>query len=107
MILYAQIVNNETKQCNVGIGTNEDFYKSIGMEKMDVEESWDGTWYLVGYSPEKPAPTIQEQIEALEAQITDRNIRASILGDEFAINKITQIESQIAELRKQLEGSAQ
>ena len=64
---------------------------------------YDGTYYKTVINPPIPEPTIQERIEALEAQITDRNIRSAILGDEFAINKITQIEAQIAELRRQLE----
>lgn len=107
MIKFAQIVNDETKQCNVGTGTNEDFYKSIGMEKMDVEQSWDNKWYLAGYAPQKPHnQTILEQIEQLESTITDRNFRSALLGDEFAINKINDIEAQIAELRNQLDGGA-
>ena len=47
-------------------------------------------------------PTVYEQIEALENTITARNIRAAIQGDEFALNKISEVEEQIAELRKQL-----
>lgn len=50
-------------------------------------------------------PTVQEQIEALENSITARNIRSAIQGDEFALNKISQVELQIEELRKQLEES--
>lgn len=48
---YAQIIDNETKLCNVGIGTNTDFYKSIGMELLDVEQAYNGQWYLEGYAP--------------------------------------------------------
>lgn len=48
------------------------------------------------------APTIQEQIIALENSITARNIRAAIQGDEFALNKIAQVEQQIQALREQL-----
>lgn len=103
MIAFAKVIDDTTKKCNVGIGTNEDFYESIGMQKMDVEKAWDGNWYLSGFAPINPGPSKQEQIVLLESQITDRNIRGAILGDEFAINKITQIEAQIAELRKQLE----
>jgi len=51
------------------------------------------------------APTILEQIEALENTITARNIRAAIQGDEYALNKIAEVEAQIAELRKQIEES--
>lgn len=47
-------------------------------------------------------PTIQEQIEQLENSITTRNIRCAIQGDEFALNKISQVEAQIEELRKEL-----
>lgn len=54
MKLYAKIENEETKACSVGIGTNTEFYKSIGMQEMDVEQAWDGSYYLAGYAPEKP-----------------------------------------------------
>ncbi len=47
-------------------------------------------------------PTIQEQIVTLENTITARNIRSAIQGDEYALNKISQVEAQIEELRKQL-----
>jgi hypothetical protein len=55
MIKYAKIVNNETKQCEVGTGTNAEFYKSIGMTEMEVEQAFDGQWYLKGYAPKKVA----------------------------------------------------
>lgn len=71
-----------------------------------IEQAYNGEWYLKGHCPTKPHnEEIQEQIAALEAQITDRNIRGAILGDEFAINKLNSIEAQIAELRRQLEGA--
>ena len=57
---FAKIENEQTKVCSVGIGTNNKFYESIGMKQMDVEQGYDGQWYLAGYAPEKP----QEQIEA-------------------------------------------
>lgn len=106
MIKYAKITNQETKTVDVGIGTNYKFYESIGMEQMDVEQAYNGNWYLAGYAPVKPHnEEIKEQIVSLENQITSRNLRGAILGDEFAINKITQIENEIEALRKQLEGN--
>lgn len=69
-----------------------------------LETAWDGSVWVKGYAPEKPHnEVILEQIKELESQITDRNLRGAILGDEFATNKITQIEAQIDELRHQLE----
>ena len=52
--MYAKIVNEETKVCEVGIGTNTAFYKSIGMSEMEVEQAYNGAWYIKGYAPEKP-----------------------------------------------------
>ena len=51
MLKFAQIVNEQTKQCSVGLGTSTDFYKSIGMTELDVEQGADGNWYLQGYAP--------------------------------------------------------
>ena len=81
---YAIITNQETKTVDVGLGTDEQFYKSIGMTEMDVEQAYNGAWYLKGYAPQRPEPTPQEQIRALESQITDRNIRCALLGDQYA-----------------------
>jgi hypothetical protein len=55
MIKYAKIENQETKQCSVGTGTNAEFYKSIGMTEMEVEQAYNGLWYLMGYAPKKSA----------------------------------------------------
>ena len=45
---------------------------------------------------------IQQEIVAEENKITARNIRNAIKGDEFALNKITEVENNIAELRAKL-----
>lgn len=65
MLKYAKITNEETKQVSVGEGTDIDLYKSIGMIEMEVEEADNGDWYLQGYAPEKPTPTIDEQNEVI------------------------------------------
>lgn len=61
MLIYAKIINQETKQCDVGSGTNSKFYKSIGMALMEVEQAYNGQWYLKGYAPEKPTEIIQQE----------------------------------------------
>lgn len=45
MLKYAKIVNEETGAVDVGIGTDEEYYKSIGMALMDVSECNKG-WFL-------------------------------------------------------------
>lgn len=57
---YAIIVDEETKEVKVGVGCNEDYYKSIGMTLMDIEQAYNDNWYVKGYAPEKPAPTPEE-----------------------------------------------
>lgn len=54
------------------------------------------------YIAKKTKEQAQKQIELLEATITARNLRAALQGDEFALNKIAEVEEQIEELRKQL-----
>lgn len=72
MLKYAKITNEETKECQVGIGTNTDFYKSIGMEEVEVEQAYDGSWYLAGYAPKKPQELInQERIAELQRYLND------------------------------------
>ena len=84
----AKIVNEETKECSVGVGdpkaiyetyqiitgytedgepiyetvtkTVGDWYEEQGMSEMDVEKAYNNLWYLEGYTPEKAAPTKEE-----------------------------------------------
>lgn len=65
MLKFAKVINNETKLCEVGSGTNAKFYQSIGMTEQEVEQGYDGKWYLSGYAPKKPEPTVEEQNEAI------------------------------------------
>lgn len=65
MIKYAQIINEQTKQCEVGMGTNAEFYRSVGMTEMEVEQAYDGAWYVKGYAPEKPIEELQAEVRAV------------------------------------------
>jgi hypothetical protein len=65
MLKYAKIINEETKACDVGTGTNTGFYQSIGMTEQDVEQAWNGSWYLTGYAPEKPVEVKQGEVRAI------------------------------------------
>lgn len=67
---YAKIENAETKTVSVGTGTNHAFYESIGMTLMDVEQGYDGQWYVAGHAPVKPQEVAEA--EALEAAKAER-----------------------------------
>lgn len=105
MIKWAKITNQETKVCDVGLGTNIEYYKSIGMTEQDVEQAYNGQWYLVGYVPSKPEPTLQEQLIELERTTGyTRAIRELILAEgsgasEYVKNKAQEIENIAEQIR--------
>ena len=69
---YARIVNEETKAGEVGLGTNSAFYQSIGMSEMEVEQAYDGAWYLKGYAPEKPIEEKKAEVRAVRNQYLEQ-----------------------------------
>ena len=79
MKYYAKIENEQIKAVSIGTGTNTAFYKSIGMELMDVEQGYDGNWYVAGYAPVKPQELIevelQTQYTALIQSMLDKEAR--------------------------------
>lgn len=59
---WSKVKNDSTKEVEVGLGTNEAFYKSIGYSLNDVEQAYNGHWYLLGYAPNQ---SVEEQNEAV------------------------------------------
>lgn len=110
MLKYAKVTNNETKACSVGVGTNEAFYKAIGMTLQDVEQGYDGIWYLAGYAPSKPQSEIDnERIAGLKQLLSDTDYvvikiaEGSATAEEYA-EVIEQRKAWRDEIRK-LKGS--
>ncbi len=97
MLKYSKIINEQTKQCEVGIGTNAAFYESIGMEQMDVEQAYNGTWYLTGFAPKEPEKTYQEkrlaEYPAIGEQL-DMIYWDSVNGTAAWVDKITEIKEK-------------
>lgn len=73
MIRYAAVVNQNIGSVMVGLGDPNDvfevklnddgtktivtvaeYYRSIGFVEMEVEQAWDGHWYLAGKAPKQP-----------------------------------------------------
>lgn len=78
MILYAKIENEETGLCTVGTGTNNAFYRSMGMQPLEVQQSdVDGFWYLKDKCPMK---TDEEKAEEERERL---NILSMTRGDMF------------------------
>lgn len=77
MIKYARIINEETKEVQVGVGCPDEYYVEIGMTKMEVEQAYNGNWYVAGYAPVLPEPTIEEKNEAIKQ--TRANLYAELI----------------------------
>ncbi len=72
---YAKIIDKTTKEVQLGVGVNDEFYIAIGMTLMDVECAYNGNWYVEGYAPVEPEPTEEE----LKARV--RSVRNGYLKD--------------------------
>lgn len=69
MIKYAKVIDDKLGLCEVGTGTNTEFYKSVGMVELDVEQSEkDNRWYIA----EKCPHYTPEEKEAIERERLDR-----------------------------------
>jgi len=66
MLKYAQIVDESAGAVNVGLGDDSEFYESIGMSLMDVDQAADGGWYL---ADKVPAPSAEYQAQQLYATL--------------------------------------
>jgi hypothetical protein len=72
---YAKIIDNKTKEVQIGVGCPDEYYIEIGMTLMDVEQAYNSAWYVLGYAPAKPEPTEDEMKESV------RRIRNGYLKD--------------------------
>lgn len=77
---YAKVINEENKLCEVGLGTNSAFYQSIGMTEMEVEQSFDGSWYIEGFAPQK---SLDELKQAKREEINKARDEAEQGGFEY------------------------
>ena len=105
---YAKVINEETKACEVGLGTNSAFYQSIGMTEMEVEQAYDGNWYVEGFAPIKPEPTKEEiqalRSEAYKAEVDPITCHIQRLGDEEQTPEvIAEIANLVAERKAKVE----
>jgi hypothetical protein len=57
---YAKIINEETKEVQIGVGCSDEYYQEIGMMLMDVEVAYNGLLYVEGYAPQEPELTKEE-----------------------------------------------
>lgn len=59
MLKYCKVIDENTKLVLVGLGNDEDYYISHGFVKKEVELSYDASYYLKGYAPQKSAEDLK------------------------------------------------
>jgi hypothetical protein len=112
--MYAKIKDQTTKEVIVGSGTNISFYKSLGMTEMDVEQSYDGKWYVAGYAPSKPEPSKEEKLAKLDSdysaqkqelanEYTDALIHADTDAQELVQQEMTELDEWYDEEYRKIE----
>lgn len=104
-------ITNPTEEKLKELGYKEIEYTekpNFNREEEKLQEVYtDGDKITVSYevvelSAEEHNAIIQQEIVAEENKITARNVRNAIKGDNFALNKITEVENNIAELRAKI-----
>ena len=84
---YARIINEETHEVQIGVGCDAAYYIEIGMEIMNVEQAYNGRWYVLGYAPTPPEPTVDEKKDAVrmvrDQYINDIEWRVSRYRDQM------------------------
>lgn len=87
--MFAKIINETTKECQVGIGTNTEYFKNHGMSEMKIEKAYNGLYYVKGYAPEKPQSVINaERIAELKQFLAD----ADYWGQKYIDGEYTEAE---------------
>jgi len=102
---YAKIINQETKQCEVGIGTNEKYYQKIGMTLQDVEQAYNGQWYIVGYAPKLTEDEkIKEEVKTLERQTGYTRVLREIILATNVSKEVKTVAEKIEKVAIKLRG---
>lgn len=75
MLKFAKVINEKTKEVSVGNGDSS-LLISWGYTEQEVEENYQGNWYLAGYAPAKPEEVLAEEKRAdRDRLLQDSDIR--------------------------------
>lgn len=68
---WAKVIDENLKICEVGAGTDGEYYRQLGYRYIDVEEAGNGMWYLKGYAPMLSCLTEKElKIEEIKKELS-------------------------------------
>lgn len=100
--MYCEHINESTKQIFGLTAKKYDGY----IEVNDIEQAYNGQWYIKGYTPEKPAPTEEEQrqkrAEAYRVEVDPITSQISRLRDEEQTTEIIEKINELLQKRNEL-----
>lgn len=79
MKLLAKISNEKTKQVNVADLRQKEHFEKIGFSEQEVEQAWNGSWYLKGYAPEKTIEQKEAEVRAVRNQYLEQTDKFMIV----------------------------
>lgn len=82
MICRYKIHDQETNEVLIAVGDNSQFFESMGYTEVgEVEQAYDGRYFLAGYAPSKPLETMKaEKLDALNAAHEQAEADAHVLS---------------------------
>jgi len=102
---YSKVINQETKECEVGIGTNVEYYKKIGMTEQEVEQAYNGQWYLKGYAPKQSEEEkLKIEVKTLESQTGYTRALREIIAVTNVSQEVKDIADKIEKVAINLRG---
>lgn len=72
MKLIAKVINEKTKLCMVA--EDKPNFRKFGYTDMEVEQAYDGNWYVKGYAPEKPVEELQAEVRAVRNSYLEKYV---------------------------------
>ena len=99
MRLLAKISNEETKQVDVADLRQKEHFEKIGFSEQEVEQAYDGSWYLKGYAPEKPIEQKEAEVRAVRNQYLEQTDKYMIADYPITSTQKTKYKQYRAYLR--------
>ena len=91
MLKYAKVVDEVLKSCNVMEGATSEFALSYGYTEQDVEQAYNGSWYLSGYAPVQPLDELKnlKRAEINQARDAEEQGGFEYLGKIFDSDQVS------------------
>ena len=62
---YAKIIDSKTYEVQLGVGCSDEYYQEIGMTLMEVEQAYNGLWYVAGKAPQESQAEKEQKVRAV------------------------------------------